>query len=58
MQEATDQVAIVYQQGRSLGESLAALKILMERRGFCQRCMMPPLTELQPEDVAEIQINH
>jgi 4-hydroxy-tetrahydrodipicolinate synthase len=56
MQEATDQVALVYQHGRTLGESLAALKILMERRGFCQRYMMPPLTELQPEEVAEIQL--
>ena len=57
MQEATDGIAEAYQQGRSLGESLAALKILMERRGFCQRYMMPPLTDLQPDDVTEIPIN-
>ncbi|MDR0541784.1 MAG: dihydrodipicolinate synthase family protein [Dysgonamonadaceae bacterium] len=55
IQKATDEVAAIYQQGRTLGQSLAALKILMERRGFCQRCMMPPLAELQPEEVAEIQ---
>ena len=54
MQEKTDQVAIVYQQGRTLGESLAVLKILMERRGLCQRWMMPPLTELKPDDVSKI----
>ena len=57
MQESTDAVAAVYQQGRTLGQSLAALKILMERRGLCQRYMMPPLTELQPEEVPNIQIN-
>jgi 4-hydroxy-tetrahydrodipicolinate synthase len=57
IQKATDEVAAIYQQGRTLGQSLAALKILMERRGFCQRYMIPPLTELQPADVAEIQIH-
>jgi len=54
MQETTDQVANVYQQGFTLGESLAALKILMERRGFCQSYMMPPLTEMQQEKVPKI----
>ena len=54
MQEKTDHVANVYQQGRTLGESLAALKILMERRGLCQRWMMPPLTELHPNEVPKI----
>jgi 4-hydroxy-tetrahydrodipicolinate synthase len=54
MQQATDAVAAVYQQGRTLGQSLAALKILMERRGLCRRHMMPPLTELLPNEVAEI----
>ena len=54
MQEATDRVANSYQQGRTLGESLAVLKILMERRGLCRRYMMPPLTEMKPEEVDEI----
>lgn len=57
MQENTDNAGKVYQQGFTLGESLSALKILMERRGFCQRYMMPPLTELQPESVSELQLN-
>lgn len=55
MQEKTDQAGAAYQQGRTLGESLAALKILMERRSLCQRWMMPPLTELNPEEVPEFQ---
>jgi 4-hydroxy-tetrahydrodipicolinate synthase len=55
IQKTTDEVAAIYQRERTLGQSLAALKILMERRGFCQRYMMTPLTELQPGDVAEIQ---
>jgi 4-hydroxy-tetrahydrodipicolinate synthase len=57
MQEATDRVGEVYQQGFTLGESLAALKILMERRGFCRPYMMPPLTELPADKVDEIQIH-
>ncbi|MDR2804628.1 MAG: dihydrodipicolinate synthase family protein [Dysgonamonadaceae bacterium] len=55
IQKATDEVAAIYQLGRTLGQSLAALKILMERRGFCQRYMMPPLTELRSEEVGQIQ---
>jgi 4-hydroxy-tetrahydrodipicolinate synthase len=51
LQAKTDAVAAAYQQGRTLGQSLAALKILMERRGFCGRYMMPPLTGLAPNDV-------
>jgi 4-hydroxy-tetrahydrodipicolinate synthase len=54
LQTETDRIAAVYQQGRTLGQSLAALKVLMERRGLCQRFMMPPLTSLAPEDVDEI----
>jgi 4-hydroxy-tetrahydrodipicolinate synthase len=55
IQTATDAVAATYQQGRTLGQSLAALKVLMERRGLCQRYMMAPLDELQPEEAPEVQ---
>lgn len=49
-QTLTDQVATVYQKGRSLGESLAALKVLMHHRGWCGPSMMPPLDELPEEE--------
>jgi 4-hydroxy-tetrahydrodipicolinate synthase len=52
MQQATDVAAAVYQQGYTLGQSLAALKVLMERRGFCERRVMPPLTDLSVNEVA------
>lgn len=46
MQALTDEVAVQYQKDRTLGESLAALKVMMHRKGMCGTTMMPPLTEL------------
>ncbi|MDD2560286.1 MAG: dihydrodipicolinate synthase family protein [Bacteroidales bacterium] len=45
-QQQTDRVAELYQKGRSLGSSLAALKVLMKARNLCGTIMMPPLTSL------------
>jgi len=50
-QVLTDQVATVYQGGLTLGESLAALKLLMHTQGRCGTVMKPPLT-LLPADKA------
>lgn len=43
-QDETDQMALLYQKDRTLGESLAVLKSLMNEKGICQTTMMPPLT--------------
>jgi 4-hydroxy-tetrahydrodipicolinate synthase len=43
MQALSDQLGNSYQNGRSLGESLAALKLIMQEQGLCQPYMMPPL---------------
>lgn len=53
-QELTDEVAKVYQGGRSLGASLAALKVLMHQKGWCQPYMKPPLTELDKGEVKKV----
>lgn len=50
-QEITDKVAVIYQKDRTLGESLAALKVLMNGEGVCSATMMPPLTELSVTEV-------
>jgi len=50
-QEITDKVAVIYQKDRTLGESLAALKVLMNGEGLCNAIMMPPLTELSGTEV-------
>jgi len=44
-QEETDKIATLFQQDRTLGESLAKLKALMSQKGICGKTMMPPLTE-------------
>jgi 4-hydroxy-tetrahydrodipicolinate synthase len=44
-QEATDEVALLYQKDRTLGASLAQLKALMHEKNMCNKTMMPPLTE-------------
>ncbi|MDR2839822.1 MAG: dihydrodipicolinate synthase family protein [Paludibacter sp.] len=46
-QQRTDDVAKIYQQNRTLGESLAALKVLMHSRGFCEIHVMNPLTDCE-----------
>jgi dihydrodipicolinate synthase/N-acetylneuraminate lyase len=43
LQVLSDELGNSYQSGRTLGESLAALKLIMEKEGLCQRYMMPPL---------------
>lgn len=53
-QEATDAVASLYQKDRTLGQSLSALKIMMQSEGICQTTMMPPLTELSSEEADQI----
>jgi len=43
LQFLSDDLGDTYQSGHTLGESLAALKSIMENEGLCQRYMMPPL---------------
>lgn len=46
LQAVTDEMAKIYQQGRPLGQQLAALKGIMEQCELCGREMLPPLTML------------
>jgi dihydrodipicolinate synthase/N-acetylneuraminate lyase len=43
LQQESDRMGDGYQSGRTLGESVAALKLIMEKKGICQHHMMPPL---------------
>jgi dihydrodipicolinate synthase/N-acetylneuraminate lyase len=49
-QKYSDEIGDLYQKGRTLGESLAALKVLMKEVGFCQQYVMPPLQPLPPQE--------
>lgn len=50
LQKHSDLLGNLYQSGRTLGESLWALKVLMQEAGLCQPHVMPPL---QPLPIAE-----
>ncbi len=50
LQEKTNEICKVYQQGFKLGESLSALKYLLKLSQVCEDHMLPPLTSLSPEN--------
>ncbi|MDW8262589.1 MAG: dihydrodipicolinate synthase family protein [Phycisphaerales bacterium] len=43
LQKETDAAVAPYLKGRSLGQGLAALKAMLEKKGLCGRTMLPPL---------------
>jgi 4-hydroxy-tetrahydrodipicolinate synthase len=45
IQKESDDAVAPYHKGRSLGEGLAALKVILEERGLCGRTMLPPLRD-------------
>lgn len=49
-QRLSDQLGYLYQGDKSLGESLWALKVLMQEYGLCQPHVMPPLQPLSSEE--------
>lgn len=55
LQYETDQLAAVYQSNKTLGESLAAAKILMKEFGLCEEFVLPPLSQLDNKIVNDIK---
>ncbi len=55
LQQKTNTICQVYQKGFTLGDSLAALKYLLQMKGICQPCMLPPLTELSEKQKETIR---
>lgn len=55
LQALTDGIAKIYQEGRTLGQSLAALKVMMHARGLCEPWMLMPLTRLTLEEEQNIK---
>lgn len=55
LQQKTDEVARIYQENRTLGQSLAALKEMMNVLDLCSSYMMPPLTELNKEEKEQVR---
>ncbi len=54
LQTETDAIAKIYQEGRTLGESLAALKVMMKTKGLCEPYMLSPLTSLTDDQQVEV----
>lgn len=50
MQDTTNEIAKIYQAGRTLGQSLTALKVMMQTDGLCTPDVLPPLTRLSAEE--------
>ncbi|MRX46201.1 dihydrodipicolinate synthase family protein [Pedobacter puniceum] len=54
-QSQSDKLGHLYQHDRSLGESLWALKVLMNELGLCESHMMPPLCSLSLKEENELR---
>lgn len=55
MQELSDSYGNLYQSGRTLGESLWALKVLMQEEGLCGEYVMPPLYPQSAEQAEKLR---
>lgn len=55
LQNETNEIAKIYQAGRTLGQSLTALKVMMQTKGLCDPWMLMPLTRLSAEEEQEIK---
>jgi Dihydrodipicolinate synthase/N-acetylneuraminate lyase len=55
LQRRLDAVAAVFQRDRSLGQSLAALKVCLETLGLCGPAVLPPLIPLDPSAREAVQ---
>ena len=54
MQKLSDVYGSLYQSGKTLGESLWALKVLMKENGLCNEVVMPPLQSLSKEEALKL----
>lgn len=55
LQDETNEIAKIYQKDRTLGQSLAALKVMMGTKGLCGPDMLMPLTRLSAEEEQTIK---
>ena len=55
LQKETDEISKIYQKDRTLGQSLAALKVVMQAKGLCGPDMLMPLTRLSAEEEKKIR---
>ena len=54
LQNETNEISKIFQENRSLGDSLASIKALLNVSGICGTSMFPPLTAVTKEDEAQL----
>ncbi len=54
LQKETDELSLIYQKGKILSQSLAALKIILNEMKFCKAYVLPPLLRLNKEEEEEV----
>jgi 4-hydroxy-tetrahydrodipicolinate synthase len=54
LQQKTNDLGAIYQKGRVLSQSLAALKVIMNKLGLCGEAVLPPLIPAGAEEKADI----
>jgi len=57
LQDETNDIAKIYQKDRTLGQSLTALKVMMQTKGLCEPWMLMPLTRLSAAEEQAIVNN-
>ena len=50
LQDKTNEIAKIYQKDRTLGQSLTALKVMMQTKDLCEPWMLMPLTRLSADE--------
>ena len=50
LQDETNEIAKIYQKDRTLGQSLTALKVMMQTKGLCEPWMLMPLNRLATDE--------
>lgn len=55
LQDETNEIAKIYQKDRTLGQSLTALKVMMQTKGLCDPWMLMPLCRLSAEEEQAIK---
>jgi len=55
LQDETNEIAKIYQKDRTLGQSLTALKVMMQTKGLCEPWMLMPLPRLSADEEQAIK---
>ena len=55
LQDESNEIAKIYQKDRTLGQSLTALKVMMQTKGLCEPWMLMPLCRLSVEEEKAIR---